>query len=125
MSRDFVCVWKNTQPEQKFPDGQSSWLSGEQLAQQLPNGTAPQNVATYFCTAEGVVLHGVRGYWKPAEYLQEMDFALRLSSSRPEDRANAYLEASKALPTGDPRRPVYDELARDSGRRMENLTLRR
>jgi len=122
MSRDFVCLWKNIKPDQKFLDGSSSWMDGEQLAKQLQNGTAPQNVATYFCTAEGAVLHGVRGYWRPTEYLQEMDFALRLSSSRPEERANAYLEASKALPAGDLRRPVYDEFARDSSRRLENLT---
>ena len=121
INKNFVCLWRNIHPDQKFPDEGSYGIDAAQLATQLENGTAPQNVATYFCTAEGAVRHGAPGFWKPADYLKEMELAFRLLSSDPAELEKARLEAIRAVPAGHPRVAMLDRLSRNPDLRVEGL----
>ncbi len=121
INRDFVCFWKNIRPGQKFPDEWGPGDQGKYLADQLPNGTAPDNICSLFCTPEGTVLHAVSGYWKAVDYLSELELAVSLSRLAPDDRAQSHSKRAMALPSTDSRVAIHEALGRASLRSIEDV----
>jgi hypothetical protein len=120
-NRRFVGVWKNIRPEPGFGDGLYPATYGRDLAAQLANGTAPNNVASLFCTSDGILLHVVEGYWRATDYLKEVEFAVTLSSSDAKDRADSHSRRAATFAKSDPCGEIHELLARNPGRRVEDL----
>ncbi|MBI4587757.1 MAG: hypothetical protein HY725_02870 [Candidatus Rokubacteria bacterium] len=83
MNRDFVLLWSNQQPDlvngvPTSPEqAQAPWSQEE--ARMYPLGGGGGNLRTFFCDADGRVLHYLEGYWTPEVYGREMEFATGLS----------------------------------------------
>jgi len=121
VNRDFVGVWKNIRPSQPFGDGDFLGMDAAQFAKQLPNGTAPQNVTTFFCTSEGEVLHALPGYWKSDEFAQELSFISDLAARPAEGRGRAHADRAARLGTGDPRRGTHQALSIKTDRKIDEF----
>ncbi len=119
VNRDFVAVWRNIRPDEKYPDGTYAGY-GTQWLRQLGNGTAPQNVASLLSTPEGEILHAVSGYWRPDEYVLELAFARRLFAAR-EGRPGAHARRGEEFPEGDLRRQVHARLTVPAAPRLDDL----
>ncbi len=89
MNDRFVCVWKNIRPSQPMQDGMYGKDNTEQLTK-LANGTADNNIATLVTTVDERVVHVIPGFWKPVEYVKELEFGLTLTAKRDETLKSAH-----------------------------------
>jgi len=113
---NFVPCWSNSMNGGPAQQWQASF--DQQLAtyenstygsvfRHFPNGTGDTNIVMFFCTAEGQVLHALKGYWEPERLIEEIDFVtgLRdtlLKQKLPEEElklklADAHRERAQAL----------------------------
>jgi hypothetical protein len=76
LNRHFVCGFKNITGEPYA--GKSGKHDPDSPAVLTTNGAGPHNVQLFFLDADGTVLHCLPGYWCPADFLAEMQFALAL-----------------------------------------------
>jgi len=86
MNRDFVLVWSNQQPElisgKASEPSQAQTPFSQEEAKQYPLGGGGGNIRSYFCDSEGHVLYYLEGYWDPARYRHECEFALTLADGK-------------------------------------------
>lgn len=76
----FTLAWENLYPElfgKADPNATPPRYAPEQTAS-LAEGAGGGNIRCYVCTPDGKIVHQTLGYWKPARFLAEMQFALGL-----------------------------------------------
>jgi hypothetical protein len=89
----FVCGFKNIKGEPY--SGKSGQHDPDSPAVVTTNGAGPHNVQMFFLSSDGVVLHCLPGYWSPADFLHEMQFALNLNRTWKNDSLS--LDKKKTL----------------------------
>ena len=93
---NFVSVWKNIRPSQKFSDGQYK-MWGEKFAEQLQEGVGQTNICTIVATPEGEILYAMQGHYKKKRFIKELQFALSLQDKDRDALKVAYAKKRKSL----------------------------
>jgi len=115
LNRQFICVWSNIRPKQRFRDGLYDGKTAAQLAKEQQPGDGSDNICAHFTTAEAKILHVGQGYHDPDRTLRELEFALELRKLAPERLPAAYearcVELARERGRDEAARLMYGNLA--------------
>ncbi len=77
LQKNFICAWENIKGKRSYAGSSNSHMPTNG-AIEVSNCSGHHNVQMVFMTSDGRVLHCLPGYWKPRDFLTELDLALAL-----------------------------------------------
>jgi hypothetical protein len=104
INESYVALWHNHSPVPAAKAEEPQYTAAQVDA--YPEGGGTGNLRTYVAAPDGTVVSEIRGFWRPARYLEELGFALDLSTdnarAKHAARAQALRSAASRLAAENP-----------------------
>lgn len=100
MNKTFVLAWYDVKPSDVQVDGNLQPVYSQEEIAAYPEGGGGANIRAIFCSPEGVVRHGIQGWWPAASFREECNRGLECATSKSIDAARDIRAKATAELTG-------------------------